>query len=214
MNKLDRNFYLRDALTVAKDLLGKQLVHETHDYKITGKIVETEAYLGALDKASHAYGGIRTNRNEVMYHIGGVSYVYLIYGMYHCFNVVTEPKGKASAVLIRAIEPMEGIEHMSGLRYGIESSCLSAKQKLSLCNGPGKLCISMGIGRRENGIDLCGSSLYINSVTNELFNIKASPRINIDYAGEYKDKPWRFYIEGNKYVSFSKLNAKDALKLP
>jgi DNA-3-methyladenine glycosylase len=201
MSKLDRDFYLRDALTVAKDLLGKQLVHETDDYRVVGKIVETEAYMGPIDKASHAYGGRRTNRNEVMYHKGGISYVYLIYGMYHCFNVVTEPKGKASAVLVRAVEPIDGIEHMSRLRYGAEVSCLSPKQKLGLCNGPGKLCISLDIGRSENGLDLCGSTLYIYEIHNEPFTIKASPRINIDYAEEYIDKPWRFYIEENKYVS-------------
>ena len=201
MDKLKIDFYLRDALIVAKDLLGNQLVHETPDYRIIGKIVETEAYIGTIDKASHAYGGRRTMRNEVMYHRGGISYVYLIYGMYHCFNVVTEPKGKASAVLVRAVEPVEGIEHMSRLRYDIEPSCLSPKQKLGLCNGPGKLCISLGIGKAENGLDLRGSTLYINDMKNEPFNIKASPRINIDYAEEYIDKPWRFYIEGNKYVS-------------
>lgn len=201
MGKLDRDFYLRDALTVAKDLLGKQLVHETDDYRVVGKIVETEAYMGYIDKASHAYGGRRTKRNEVMYHTGGISYVYFIYGMYYCFNVVTEPKEKASAVLIRAVEPVEGVEYMSRLRYGLKQSCLSPKQELSLCNGPGKLCISLGIGRAENGLDLCGSTLYINDLHNEHFNIKASPRINIDYAEEYIDKPWRFYIEGNKYIS-------------
>lgn len=201
MDKLKRDFYLRNALIVAKDLLGKQLVHETQDYRIVGRIVETEAYMGSIDKASHAYGGKRTIRNEVMYHIGGTSYVYLIYGMYHCFNVVTEPKNKASAVLVRALEPIEGVEHMSKFRYGIEPSALSAKQKLRLCNGPGKLCISLDITKSENGLDLCGSTLYIKDAHNEPFNIKDSPRINIDYAEEYKDKPWRFYIEGNKYVS-------------
>ncbi|MDD4503990.1 MAG: DNA-3-methyladenine glycosylase [Clostridiaceae bacterium] len=201
MDKLNRDFYLRDALVVAKDLLGKQLVHETQDYRIVGRIVETEAYLGPIDKASHAYGGRRTSRTEVMYNIGGTSYVYLIYGVYHCFNVVTEPKDKASAVLVRALEPVEGVEHMSKLRYGIEPSLLSPKQKLGLCNGPGKLCIALGIGKAENGLNLCGSTLYINDAKNEPLNIKTSPRINIDYAEEYKDKPWRFYIEGNKYVS-------------
>jgi len=201
MSKLDRDFYLRDALTVAKDLLGKQLVHETNDYRAVGKIVETEAYMGPMDKASHAFGGRRTNRNEVMYHTGGISYVYLIYGMYHCFNVVTEPKDKASAVLVRAVEPVEGLEYMSRLRYNVDLSCLSSKQRLGLCNGPGKLCISFGIGRAENGLDLCGNTLYLNEMKNEPFNIIASPRINIDYAGEFIDKPWRFYIEGNKYVS-------------
>ena len=201
MKKLDRDFYLRDPLTVAKELLGKQLVHETQDFRLIGKIVETEAYVGPEDKACHAYGLRRTKRNEIMYHEGGFSYVYLIYGMYYCFNVVTEQKDKPSAVLMRAVEPVDGIEHMSILRYGIDLPSLSPNQRVGMCNGPGKLCMCMGIGKSENGLDLCGNTLYIFDSYNEPFSIKSSPRINIDYAGEYKDKPWRFYIEGNKYVS-------------
>jgi len=201
MNKLDRDFYLRDALTVAKSLLGKQLVHETQDFKVIGRIVETEAYVGPEDRACHAYGWRRTKRNEVMYNEGGFSYVYFIYGMYYCFNVVTEQKDMPSAVLVRAVEPVEGMEHMARLRYGAELSALSNRQRSGMCNGPGKLCMSMGIGKAENGLDLCGSILYICDASNEHFSVKASPRINIDYAGEYRDKPWRFCIEGNKYVS-------------
>jgi DNA-3-methyladenine glycosylase len=176
-------------------------VHETQDFRIIGKIVETEAYVGPEDKGSHSYGGKRTNRNEVMYNVGGTSYIYLIYGMYYCFNVVTEQADKPAAVLIRAVEPIEGIEYMSQLRYGMDLSSLSPRQKLGLCNGPGKLCISMGIGKLENGLDLCSSKLFIRDAQNKPFNIKSSPRINIAYAEEYADKPWRFYIEGNKYVS-------------
>lgn len=201
MDKLKRDFYLRDTLVVAQDLLGKLLVHETQDWKIAARIVETEAYIGPEDKGSHSYGGRRTKRNEVMYQIGGISYVYLIYGMYFCFNAVTEPKDKPSAVLVRAVEPMFGEGYMSQLRYGQEYTSLSLSQKLGLCNGPGKLCISMGIGKAENALDLCGSKLYICDTPNESFSIKSSPRINIDYAEEYTHKPWRFYIEGNKYVS-------------
>lgn len=201
MHKLNRNFYLRDPLVVARELLGKQLIHETQDCRIVGKIVETEAYTGPEDKACHAYGRKRTARNEVMYRVGGTAYIYLIYGMYYCFNIVTEPEDMPSAVLVRAIEPIEGAEHMARLRYGTDISSLSQKQKLNLCNGPGKLCIAMDIGKLENGTDLCGSSLYINDAKNNPFSITASPRINIDYAEEYKDKPWRFYIEGNKYIS-------------
>ncbi len=201
MNKLDRDFYLRNTLVVAKDLLGKHLVHETQDYRIVGRIVETEAYIGPEDKGSHSYGGRRTNRNEVMYHIGGTSYVYLIYGMYYCFNVVTEQIDKPAAVLVRAVEPVEGKEHMSHMRYDTDFSSLSSRQKLGLCNGPGKLCMAMGIGKAENGLDLCSSKLYICDAGDDSFNIKTSPRINIDYAGEYAHKPWRFFIEGNRYVS-------------
>ena len=201
MEKLDRDFYLRDTLVVAKDLLGRELVHQGEDFRIVGRIVETEAYVGPEDKGSHSYGGRRTNRNEVMYHIGGTTYVYLIYGMYHCFNVVTEQADKPSAVLVRAVEPIEGVLHMSRLRYGMDPSALSPRQKLGLCNGPGKLCMAMGIGKSENGLDLCGSRLYIRDAQTESFCIKSSPRINIDYAEEFTGKPWRFYIEGSKYVS-------------
>ena len=201
MKKLDRDFYLRDTLTVAKDLLGKELVHKIGELEVVGRIVETEAYIGPEDKGSHSYGGRRTNRNEVMYHIGGTAYVYLIYGMYHCFNVVTEGLNKPAAVLVRAIEPIEGLELLSQARYDTSYAALSSRQKTGLCNGPGKLCIAMKIGKSENGLDLCGSLLYIREAQNEPFSIKSSPRINIDYAGEYKDKPWRFYIEGNSYVS-------------
>ena len=201
MDKLERSFYVRDTLVVAQELLGKVLVHETPNYKIAAKIVETEAYIGPEDKGSHSYGGRRTKRTEVMYQIGGTAYVYIIYGMYHCFNVVTEEEGKPSAVLIRAVEPIEGEMHMSELRYGKDISALSSKQKLNICNGPGKLCLAMGIGKAENSLDLCGGKLYISDMYNEPFNIKSSPRINIDYAGEYAEKPWRFYIGGNKYVS-------------
>lgn len=201
MKKLDREFYLRDTLTVAEELLGKQLVHEGKGFRMAGRIVETEAYTGPEDKGSHSYGGRRTQRNEVMYHIGGTSYVYLIYGMYYCFNVVTEQIDKPAAVLIRAIEPVEGEGHMSRLRYGLDFSSLTDRQKKALGNGPGKLCIAMGIGKAENGLDLCGSKLYICDAHNEPFNIKTGPRINIDYAEEYALKPWRFFIEGNKYVS-------------
>lgn len=204
MNKLDRDFYLRDTLVVAQDLLGKLLVHETQDYRIAARIVETEAYIGPEDKGSHSYGGRRTKRNEVMYQIGGTSYVYLIYGMYFCFNVVTEQEDKPSAVLVRAVEPLAGETHMSQLRYGMDFSSLPPKQRLGMCNGPGKLCMSMGIGKADNGLDLCGSKLYICDAQSESFSIKSSPRINIDYAEEYTLKPWRFFIEGNKYVSKGK----------
>lgn len=201
MKKLGRDFYLRDTLEVAKDLLGKHLVHETGNHTLIGRIVETEAYTGPEDKACHSYGGRRTERNEVMYHIGGTAYVYFIYGMYYCFNVVTEEVGMPSAVLVRAVEPIEGMEHMSRLRYGTGFSSLSSRQKLNISNGPGKLCIAMNIGKAENGIDLCRSKLYICDAKNEPFVVKTSPRINIDYAEEYAHKPWRFYIDGNKYVS-------------
>lgn len=201
MYKLDREFYLQDTLTAARELLGKFIVHETSGYKIVGKIIETEAYIGPEDKASHSYGGRRTARNEVMYRRGGVAYVYFIYGMYYCFNVVTEEEGKPAAVLVRALEPVEGMDVMSRFRYGMEYNGLSPRQKINLANGPGKLCSAMSIGRAENGFDLCGNKLYICEGSGESFEIKTSTRVNISYAGEYVNKPWRFYIAGNKYVS-------------
>lgn len=201
MKKLDRDFYMRDTLTVARDLLGKLLVHETPEYRVAGRIVETEAYLGLEDKGAHSYEGLRTKRTEVMYGIGGTAYVFLIYGMYNCFNVVTREADRPEAVLVRAVEPAEGEAHMSQLRYGKDLDSLSPKQRLSICNGPGKLCLAMSIDKTANGLDLCGDKLYICDMKNEPFTIKSSPRINIDYAGEYARKPWRYYIEGNKYVS-------------
>jgi len=201
MNKLNRDFYLRDTLTVARDLLGKQLVHETRGCRLVGKIVETEAYTGPEDKACHAYGRRRTERTEAMYSIGGFAYIFIIYGMYCCFNVVTEQEDSPSAVLVRAVEPVEGAGHMAELRYGTALHSLTSRQKIGLCNGPGKLCIAMDIRKSENGLDLCGSTLYICDAQNKPFNIRTSPRINVDYAGEYKDKPWRFYMEESKYVS-------------
>jgi DNA-3-methyladenine glycosylase len=201
MKKLERDFYLRDTLIVAEELLGKLLVHQTERGRLVGRIVETEAYTGPEDKGSHSYGGKRTKRNEAMYHIGGTAYVYLIYGMYYCFNVVTEQEGMPSAVLIRALEPVEGETCMADMRYGREYASLSQQQKLALSNGPGKLCLSMGITIAENGLDLCGNRLYICETQKEDFRIKTGPRINIAYADEYALKPWRFYIEGNRYVS-------------
>ncbi len=201
MNMLGRDFYMRDTVTVAVELLGKQIVHETQDHILIGKIVETEAYNGPEDKACHAYGEKRTPRTEAMYYIGGSAYIFIIYGMYPCFNVVTGQKDIPSAVLVRAIAPIEGIDRMAELRYGMAPHSLTPGQRLNLCNGPGKLCISMGIGKEHNGIDLCSNSLYICDAHNEPFSIGSSPRVNIDYAEEYKDKPWRFFVEGNKHVS-------------
>jgi len=184
---LPRDFYLRDTLEVARDLLGRYLVHESPEGTTAGKIVETEAYLGPLDKAAHTYKG-RTGRNEVVYGIGGHAYVYLIYGMYYCFNIVTGEEERPECVLIRAIEPVCGLELMAIRRR-------QAKLK-NLCNGPGKMCQAMGIdSKRHNGIDLCRPPLYVTAgepVDRE--NIMDTPRINIDYAEEAAEYPWRFII--------------------
>ncbi|PRR76709.1 DNA-3-methyladenine glycosylase [Clostridium thermopalmarium] len=200
MKKLERNFYKRSAIEVAKELLGKYLVHEYKGNKLIGRIVEVEAYMGIEDKAAHSYGGRRTVRTEVMYKEGGYTYVFQIYGMYYCVNVVTSEMDIPQAVLIRALEPIEGLEEMSRNRYKKSYEELTAYQKKNLTNGPGKLCMAMNIDKTLNGEDLCGSRLYILD-NKEKFNTVYSKRINIDYAEEAKDYLWRFYIEGSKYIS-------------
>jgi len=199
--KLNREFYNRDTITVAKDLLGKILVHNYKGNIIKGKIVETEAYLGVKDKAAHSYGGKKTKRVEVMYGPPGVAYVYFIYGMYYCFNIVTQKEGIPEAVLIRAVEPVENIDLMAINRFKKPYEELTKYQKKNLTNGPGKLCMALNIGREQNGLDLCGDTLYLEEGQKQYFNIVATTRIGIDYAEEAKDFPYRFYIEGNPYVS-------------
>lgn len=201
MKKLERSFYLQDTITTARELLGKYLVHETGSGRRAGIIVETEAYTGVEDKACHAYEWKRTPRNEVMYGIGGTAYIYFIYGMYYCFNVVTGAEDNPCAVLIRALEPVEGLDAMAQARLGKAYEELDSSRKISLTNGPGKLCGALGITKSQNGLDLCGDELYICSGPAVPISIKATPRVNIGYAGEFTDKPWRFYLENNKYVS-------------
>jgi len=205
MKILDRNFYTRDTITVSKELLGKVLVHKTPSYTVAGRIVETEAYLGPEDKAAHSYGGRMTPRVEVMYNQGGYSYVFTIYGMYHCFNIVAEKQGIPQAALIRALEPVSNMDFMSKMRFNKAYSDLSSRQIKDLTNGPGKLCIAMGITKEQNKIDMCVRNglddIYVYDDGYNDFEMAASPRINIDYAEEYVDKPWRFFIKDNKFVS-------------
>ena len=192
--KLQRDFYERDTLLVAKELLGKQLVRITNDGTTIGKIVEVEAYIGPNDAAAHTFKGLRSNRTEVAFGPGGFSYVYLIYGMYHCFNIVTSTIGKPEVVLVRALEPIEGIDLMKKRR---KTDLLK-----NLCSGPGKLCSAMSITKLDNGVYLCTNDFYLLGSDNiPESDIVATPRINIDYAGEAKDYPWRFIIRGNKFVS-------------
>lgn len=201
MKKLDRQFYNRDTAVVAKELLGKVIVHEINGQKLSGKIVETEAYMGIMDKAAHSYGGRKTPRVEVMYGKPGFSYVFIIYGMYYCFNTVTREEGTPQAVLIRAVEPVEGVDLMAINRFKKPYDQLTKSQIKNLTNGPGKLCGALLIDKTQNGEDLCGNKLYIEERDNEKFNIISAKRIGIDYAEEAKDYLWRFYIEDNKYVS-------------
>ncbi|MDP4143509.1 MAG: DNA-3-methyladenine glycosylase [Bacillota bacterium] len=203
--KLVREFYNRDTLQVSKELLGKVLVHEVDGQRLAGKIVEVEAYLGFSDKAAHSYNGRRTSRVEVMYGQPGFAYVFIIYGMYFCMNTVTREEGVAQAVLIRALEPTEGLENISKNRFNKSYEELTKRQKLDLTNGPSKLCDALKINKVCNGLDLCGEELYIEySNKEEEFTVATSKRIGIDYAEEAKDFPWRFFIEGNKYVSKGK----------
>lgn len=197
--KLGQDFYQQDALVVAKDLLSKLLVREIEGTKIICRIVETEAYIGPEDKGCHAYQNKRTKRTEVMFWSGGHAYIYLIYGMYHCLNVVTGQKNKPEAVLIRAIEPITGINRIK------ENRVIKSKKIEDLTNGPGKLCQALAIDKKLNGYDLIsGNDLYIindNNYNHQEYDIVADKRINIDYAEEYKDKLWRFYLKGNPFVS-------------
>lgn len=199
--KLNRDFYSRDTLTVAKELLGTILVYNIDGQMLTGKIVETEAYLGITDKAAHAYGGRRTKRVETMYGPPGTAYVYIIYGMYHCLNIITVKEGVPEGVLIRGIEPLENIDQMAINRFQKPYEELTKYQKRNLTNGPGKLSMAFNIDKTLDKEDLCKDRLYLRPRQDENFNIIETTRIGIDYAEEARDFPYRFYIEGNPYVS-------------
>lgn len=202
MRKLQRDFYIRDSVTVARELLGKYLVHEINNTRLMAKMVEVEAYMGPMDKAAHSYSNRRTERTEVMFGPGGFAYVFIIYGMYNCMNIVTANTGQPQAILIRALEPIEGFETMAEFRYKKHFNQLNKSAVKGLSNGPGKLCNAMGITRKHNGLDLCGNELYVlEDEESEKFEIVTTKRINIDYAEEAIDFPWRFYIKDNKYVS-------------
>lgn len=194
--KLPRDFYTRsNVVTVARDLLGKLLVVPTRNgARVSGKIVEVEAYRGPQDRAAHSYGGRRTKRTETMYGIGGTAYVFFVYGMYNQFNVVTNAADAPHAVLIRAIEPVEGIDVMRRRRPG--------KTDHSLTNGPGKLCIALDIDRKLDAADLLGNRVWLEDGERvPRSRILSGPRIGIDYAEEWIDKPWRFWLKDNPYVS-------------
>lgn len=198
--KVPRAFYLRSTIKVARDILGKYLVRRIGSKNVVGRIVEVEAYLGKNDPASHSYRG-RTKRNDVMFWSGGHLYVYFTYGMHFCANVVTREKGVGEAVLIRAVEPVEGVDVMAKKR-GI-SSPHSAFHTLQLTNGPAKLCEAFGITRKHNGIDLCGDEIFIaaSAGPQSAFRIRRSSRVGIRNG---KEKKWRLYLNGNRWVSNSK----------
>ncbi len=179
--KLTRDFYARRTLTVARELIGMHLVRKYRGERLTGRIVETEAYQGPQDLAAHSARG-RTERNAVMFGSPGHAYVYLIYGIWHCMNVVTREQGVPHAVLIRAVEPLGNIRDKTW--------------------GPGLLCRAMHIDRELSGADLCGGSLWIEAPSvARRSSLRRAPRVGIDYAGKWADKPWRFFDDRSPYVS-------------
>ncbi|MGA2246164.1 MAG: DNA-3-methyladenine glycosylase [Verrucomicrobiota bacterium] len=181
MQKLPRSFYDRDTTLVAQELLGKLLVHQTPGTRYVGRIVETEAYLGEHDLAAHSSKGL-TARTKIMFGPPGHAYVYFIYGMYFCMNVVTEREGHASAVLLRAVEP---VQNLAG------RTC-----------GPGLLCQAMRIDRRLNGQDLLSENFFIAAPEDtEKFTVIKRPRIGVDYARHWSKRRLRFYVKGNAFVS-------------
>ncbi len=197
--KLPKSFYTRGAVTVAKDLIGKILVHSTKSGIISGIIVETEAYTGKNDPASHSYIG-KTKRNEVMFSIGGKAYVYFTYGNHYCFNVVTGRHNRGNAVLIRAIQPLEGIDIMKANR-GLEDI-------YNLSNGPGKLTKAFGINKELNGADLVGDIIFLAYPKNDIrLKVSRSKRIGIS---KNTEKLYRFFAKDNPYVS--RVNIKRLLK--
>lgn len=200
MMKLSRDFYKKSSIHLSQDLLGKIFVNIIDGKKLRCRIVEVEAYMGTEDKAAHSYRGKRTKRTEVMYGKPGLLYVFFVYGMYNCVNIVAAEVDVPQAVLIRAAEPLEGMEEMAIRRFNKQYSELSEKQKINLTNGPGKLCIAIGIDKTANGEDLCSDNLYLEEDGYKP-EVVTSKRIGIDYAEEAVDLPFRFYIKDNKYVS-------------
>lgn len=191
--RLPFSFYQRNTETVARELLGKKLVHVYRGKRISGIITEVEAYLGLKDKACHSYGDRRTKRTEVLYGQGGHAYIYFIYGMYDCFNVVTEKKGVPEAVLVRALEPVEGIEFMKTQRR--------KKALVELTTGPGKLCQALKITRKQSGESLLSDRLFIEETDIKERDIIERTRIGIAYAEDHADLKLRFYLANTKFIS-------------
>jgi len=192
MKPLPRSFYARPVLTVAREAIGKILVHETAEGRVAGRIVEAEAYQGPEDRAAHSYGGRRTARTEVMFGAPGHAYVFFVYGMHWHVNLVTTAVDAPHAVLIRAVEPLEGVELMAARRG------LSAGSR-DLTNGPGKLCQAFAIGKSSYGADLCAGPLFLSQGTRP--RVSRAPRIGIDYAGAWAARPWRFFEHASPWVS-------------
>lgn len=196
--RLERNFFRRGVVQVARALLGQRLVRVVDGCRMAGLIVEVEAYLGIPDRAAHTYNGRCTARNASMWGDGGHAYVYFTYGMHHCMNVVASRAGQPVGVLIRALEPVEGLEAMRRYRKKV-------RLDTDLCSGPAKICESFGIDRELDGVDLVrGKSLFLERVRQRAYpssHIAVTARVGVDSAGDWAAKPLRFYLQGNPHVS-------------
>ena len=191
---LNRAFFETGAAELAQRLLGKLLCHRTPEGLAAGMIVEAEAYCGPADDAAHSFGGRRTARTEAMFGPAGRAYVFRIYGIHCCFNVVAAREGEPQAVLIRALEPVEGLALMEARR--------GTEEPLRLCSGPGKLCRALDIGMAQYGMDLCGSELFLANFRDfSPAEICVSPRVNVDYAEAWRNAPLRFFLKDSPYVS-------------
>lgn len=197
MKVLEPKFYLENGLEVAKGLLGKLLVREEAGKTYYFKIVETEGYMGAIDKGAHVYGNKKTERTRPLYEVGGTTYIYLIYGMYHCLNIAAGKKNEPYCALIRAVEPLDA----EALEYARKNRSIKSNKDKDLTNGPGKLCKALNIDKSLNERLVTQKGALWIADHKESFEIVLAKRVNIDYAKEYAEKPWRFYIKGNPYVS-------------
>lgn len=204
MSILSCAFYLGDTVQTAQRLLGKYVVRMLDGQELVARITETEAYVGRMDKAAHAYNYRQTARNAAMFGPPGHAYVYMIYGMHHCLNFVTEPEGEPSAVLLRGLEPVYGLDEMARLRFGKTWDALTRTQRRNITNGPGKCCRALAIDRALNTADLAGEELFVCTspadaglpeVTPPHYTMHTGKRIGIDYAEEAADFPWRFWLE-------------------
>jgi DNA-3-methyladenine glycosylase len=193
LQPLPRKFYARSVLKVAKECLGKLLVHDLSGETLVARIVEVEAYRGPEDRAAHSYNGRRTQRTEVMYGPGGFAYVFFVYGMHYQFNIVAGQPGEPHAVLIRAAEPLQGQISMASRRE-------HPKDARQLTNGPGKLCAAFGIDRSHYGVDLCRPPLYLAEGPAPR-TLRQTPRIGVDYAGKWAARPWRWIDADSPFVS-------------
>lgn len=198
MKVLEESFFLEDGIHVARNLLGKIMAREEEEETYYFKIVETEAYMGIEDKGAHVFGNKKTDRTAPLYETGGTTYIYLIYGMYHCLNIAANHKGIPHCVLIRALEPLDD----KALKFARGNRQIKSKKNTALTNGPGKLCKALKIDKSlNNQLVTTKGLLWIGEGSQEKIEIVEAKRINIPYAEEYQDKLWRFYIKDNPYVS-------------